>query len=99
MLANMQAITMNWPSPITLEVVEDNEKEVTVLLQSSQDSWSTTDINIQPDMDVYPELGFPISSERTSQILAVSMQGLFESFFMGNQSPLERIDEQTGEAM
>lgn len=98
-LANMQAITMNWPSPITLEVVEDNEKEVTVLLQSSQDSWSTTDTNIQPDMDVYPELGFPISPERTSQILAVSMQGLFESFFMGNQSPLERIDEQTGEAM
>ena len=98
-LANMQAITMNWPSPITLDVIENNEKEVTVLLQSSQDSWSTTDTNIQPDIDVYPELGFPISSERTSQILAVSMQGLFESFFMGKQSPLERVDEQTGEAM
>jgi ABC-2 type transport system permease protein len=98
-MATLQAVTLNWPSPIAVDDTASADREITVLLQSSPGSWTTSDTNIQPDTDLYPELGFPLSAERKPYILAVSVQGVFESFFKGKQSPLEEIDEITGEAL
>ena len=98
-MATLQAVTLNWPSPIAVDESASADRVVTVLLQSSPESWTTSDTNIQPDTDLYPDLGFPLGAERKPYVLAVSVQGVFESFFKEKQSPLEEIDEVTGEAL
>jgi ABC-2 type transport system permease protein len=58
-------------------------------LQSTAESWTSPDTNIQPDLDLYPELGFPAGESRGTQPLAVSVIGSFSSFFAGKESPLD----------
>jgi len=87
-VSNLSALTMNWVSPITVNEEKNAGRQVTILLQSTAGSWTQTDTNIQPDFDLYPDLGFPVGSERKAYSLAVSVQGVFESAFKGKPSPL-----------
>ncbi len=87
-LANLPAVTMNWVSPLTINEEKNAGRDVTTLLQSSPASWLRTETDIQPDMQAYPELGFPIEGEQKSYPLSVSVQGVFESYFKGKASPL-----------
>lgn len=91
-LANLPAVTMNWASPVTVDEEKMAGRQVTTLLKSSPNAWLRTDINVQPDLENYPELGFPIEGEQTSYPLAVSVQGEFESYFADKPSPLEQAD-------
>jgi len=88
-LASLPAVTLSWTSPISVDVQNSADRQVTVLLRSSPGSWLTTNTNIQPDLKTYPERGFPIEGEQKSQILAVAVQGTFQSYFKGKASPLE----------
>ncbi|MEM7347150.1 MAG: Gldg family protein, partial [Chloroflexota bacterium] len=88
-LASLPAITVNWASPITVDDAKNSGRQVSTLLRSSPGSWLRTDLNIQPDPALYPELGFPVEGTPTSYPLAVSVQGVFESAFKGQPSPLE----------
>jgi len=87
-VSNLTAVTLNWTSPITINEQLNAEREVTRLLQSSPASWTQADTNIQPDFDLYPNLGFPVGGEQQAYTLAVSVQGSFESAFKGQPSPL-----------
>ncbi|GIK40691.1 MAG: hypothetical protein BroJett011_45240 [Chloroflexota bacterium] len=87
-LANLPAVTLNWASPVVVDEQKNTGRTVTTLLKSSAGSWLRTDTNIQPDMNSYPELGFPVEGEQKSYPLAVSVQGVFESYFKGKPSPL-----------
>ena len=42
-------------------------------------------------------LGFPIGSDRKQHTIAVSVVGEFSSYYADKQSPLEKIDDNTGE--
>ncbi len=86
-VANLPALTLNWASPITVDEEKNAGREVTELLQSSPQSWTRTDTNIQPDFSAYPQLGFPRGSEQGPYTLAVSVQGAFESAFKDKPSP------------
>jgi len=99
-VSNLPAVTLNWVSPITIDETKNAEREVTVLLRSSPDSWTQDNTNIQPDFDLYPDLGFPIGDEKKSYPLAVSVQGTFESYFKDKPSPFgaEAFSEDTAEA-
>ncbi len=94
-LSNLPAVTLNWVSPITLDESKNAGRQVTTLLRSSPASWLRTDTNIQPDMQRYPEVGFPVEGEQGSRVLAVAIQGSFESYFKGKPSPLEATNVQT----
>ncbi|MFN8455826.1 MAG: Gldg family protein [Anaerolineae bacterium] len=87
-LANLPAVTMNWASPVVVDEAKNAKRTVTTLLKSSPASWLRTDTNIQPDMQTYPQFGFPVEGEQKSYPLAVSVQGEFESYFKGKESPL-----------
>ncbi len=87
-VSNLSAVTLNWVSPITIDEEENAERQVTALLQSTRSSWTQADTNIQPNFDLYPDLGFAVGEERQSHTLAVSVQGSFESAFKGQRSPL-----------
>ena len=88
MIANLPAVTLNWTSPVRVDETANAEREVTTLLQSTAESWTSNSTNIQPDSEQYPEFGFPLGEERGTQPLAVSIIGSFSSFFAGKESPL-----------
>lgn len=92
-LANLPAVTLNWASPVAVDPDKNAQRTVTTLLKSSRGSWLRTDTNIQPDLQTYPELGFPVEGEQASHPLAVSVQGVFESYFKGKPSPLQAPEE------
>ena len=87
-VSNLSAVTMNWASPVIIDEEKNAGREATILLQSTAGSWTQADTNIQPDFDLYPDLGFPAGSETRSYPMAVSVQGVFESVFKGKPSPL-----------
>jgi ABC-2 type transport system permease protein len=97
-VSNLPAVTLNWASPIIVDEEKNASRQVTKLLQSSPQSWTRTDTNIQPDFNAHPELGFPVSSEQERHTLAVSMQGSFESFFKDKPSPFAEEESAEGES-
>jgi ABC-2 type transport system permease protein len=87
-VSGLAELTLNWASPVQLDATKNAQREVTTLLQSSKDSWTTTDTNIQPNLEQYPQLGFAVPEVKKSYPLAVAVQGSFESYFKGKTSPL-----------
>ena len=85
--ANLPALSMNWASPVELDKDKNADRNTTELMWSSDQSWLTEDLNIQPDFDTYPEFGFAIGDNPTSYPLAVSIEGTFESYFKGKSAP------------
>ncbi len=87
-LGSLPAVTMNWVSPLEVDETKNAERNVTVLLESSpQSTLSGPNPNVNPNMDL-PDLGFTLQGERQSYPLAVSVQGVFESYFKDKPSPL-----------
>ncbi|GAB4529816.1 MAG: hypothetical protein Kow0063_07270 [Anaerolineae bacterium] len=95
-VTGLPAVTMHWASPIVVDPEKNAERNVVTLLRSSPSSWLRTNTDIQPDLEAYPELGFPIEGEQGAHPLAVSVQGVFDSYFKGKPSPFE-AEAETGE--
>lgn len=95
-VGNLPAVTMSWTSPVVLDEAKNAQRETSVLLRSSNSAWLTTNTNIQPDFDLYPEYGFAPESERQRYPLAVSVQGQFESYFADRPSPFDAADVEAG---
>jgi ABC-2 type transport system permease protein len=89
-VSTLPAVTLNWASPIAVDPAKNAAREVATLLTSSAGSWVAGDYNIQPDLDLYPEIGFPTVAETRPYTLAVTAMGVFESYFKGRPSPLEQ---------
>jgi ABC-2 type transport system permease protein len=83
-------VTMDFVSPITIDDAKNANRKVTVLLKSSARSWLRTSPDIQPNFQLYPDTGFLIEGDRTSYPLAVSVQGVFDSYFKGKPSPFQQ---------
>jgi ABC-2 type transport system permease protein len=88
MLAGLPAVTLNWASPVVVDETKNADREVTTLLSSSPASWLRTDTSVEPNLELYPELGFPIEGQQQSHPLAVSVQGVFDSYFKEKEVPL-----------
>jgi ABC-2 type transport system permease protein len=86
-VSNLPAVTLNWASPVVLDEEKNASRQVKELLHSSPESWTRTEVNIQPDFNTYPDLGFPVGSDRERHTLAASIQGSFESYFADKPSP------------
>jgi ABC-2 type transport system permease protein len=88
-VANLPAVTLQWASPVYVDEAKHADLEVDRLLRSSPDSWLRSSPDATPDLQTYPELGFPIEGERAVRTLAVSVRGSFESYFKDRPSPFE----------
>ncbi|WP_446008376.1 Gldg family protein [Candidatus Electrothrix sp.] len=95
--SGLQQITMNWPSPITIDPEKNKDRKVIRLLESSEESWLSSSTNIQPDFQTYEELGFAVEGEQEQHLLAAVIEGGFTSYFTGKPSPLLQKEEQTEE--
>jgi ABC-2 type transport system permease protein len=88
-VANLSAVTLQWASPLTVDPDKNQDREVVTLLESTDESWLRTSTDIQPNLELYPQLGFPIEGEQAARPLAVSLQGSFESYFKDRPSPFQ----------
>lgn len=84
----LQQLTLNWASPITVDAAKGAGLTVTELLKSSKESLLSRDTQLVPDQRSNPPLGFHTEGERGARVLAVSLQGRFNSFYKGKSSPL-----------
>ncbi len=91
-VSNLPAATMHWVSPLTVDEGKNAGREVTVLLQSTEASWLHSEVDVQPNPELYPQYGFPLEGEQQSWPLAVSIRGSFESFFKDRASPFEATE-------
>jgi ABC-2 type transport system permease protein len=97
-VANLPALTLQWASPLQVDEETDAGRQVEVLIESSRLSWLRSDPNVNPDMQQWPEYGFPIEGEQAAQPLAVSVRGSFESYYVDQPSPFEAAQEAAQEA-
>jgi ABC-2 type transport system permease protein len=88
-VAGLPAVTVNWASPVVVDAEKNAERTVVTLLRSGPGAWLRNNSDIQPKLEQYPELGFPVEGEQGSHALAVSVQGVFESYFKNKPSPFE----------
>ena len=90
--AGLNQVTMAWPSPITL--TENEARANTVLLQSTEQSWVSENTDVLPRLDADGQALWSPETDRGAQVLAVSSQGRFESYFADRASPLAIDDAQ-----
>jgi len=86
--ATLGQVNLNWASPITVDTEKNQGRDVTRLLRSSPQSWVSADLNIMPDYRTWPDTGFEPGADRSARLLAVAVEGRFDSFFKGKDSPL-----------
>jgi ABC-2 type transport system permease protein len=86
-VANLPSVTMNWVSPLTIDLQKVEGLAHTALLSSSPGSWLFTGTDIQPDFDRFPSQGFAVGEEKASRTLAVGLKGSLPSFFKGKPDP------------
>jgi ABC-2 type transport system permease protein len=94
-VSNLPPVTMHWASPLIVDEEEESGREVEVLLSSSEDSWVSSETNVQPDTQLYPEYGFPIEGEQKARPLAVSIRGSFDSYYADKASPFANSETLT----
>lgn len=72
---------MHWATQVTaVTKIGNDEHRVESLLSSSSDAWLSSSIEIQPDLDKYPQVGFPATTgTKSKRVLAVAVTGGFTS--------------------
>ena len=88
LLTGIDQLSMTWASPLVVDASKNSQRQVTRLLESSQGSWLSDSLTIQPDFDRYGETGFAQGRETGRQLLGVMVEGKFNSWFKGKISPL-----------
>ena len=82
--SNIPSITMHWASPL-YQVSTKSNVEIESFIASSQESWLRESIDVRPDMENYPEIGFQIEGEQMSRDIAMTINGQFNSYFTENE--------------
>ncbi|MEM7800795.1 MAG: Gldg family protein [Chloroflexota bacterium] len=96
-LSGLPALTLNWPSTVEFNETVNEGRQVDVLVNSSPESWLRTDTNILPDLESFPDVGFPIGQSRQSYPLGISIQGSFNSYFSDREIPVNEAAAATAE--
>ena len=89
--AGLNQVTLTWASPITLDEEKRQGRQVIRLLESSDQAWTSDSLDIQPDFARYPQWGFEQGEEQRPQLLAVAVEGRFDSYFKDKSSPLAEV--------
>jgi len=85
---SLHQLTLNWASPIRVDAGKAKALHVTELLHSSASSRTSNDLNLIPDPRAKPPLGFKLEGEAEPRLLAVALEGRFDSAYQGKASPL-----------
>lgn len=93
MTTGVPQVTVNWASPVVVDEQKNAARRVETILQSSASAWTSDSTRVIPDYAGFGPLGFEPAQERARYTLGVAVEGGFESFFSGGESPLVAADE------
>ncbi len=88
LITGIDQLSMTWASPIGIDQEKNKGRQVVRLLESSKGAWLSDSITIQPDFDRFGQAGFAQGESAGRQLLAVLVEGAFDSAFKGKTSPL-----------
>lgn len=88
LISGIDQLSLTWASPIVINAENNKARQVVRLLESSQGSWLSDSIDIQPNFGRYGEAGFAQGKAEGRQLLALMVEGEFDSWFKGKTSPL-----------
>ncbi|MEQ8859499.1 MAG: Gldg family protein [Pseudomonadales bacterium] len=91
--AALPQVTVAWASPLEVAVAQGTARQVTTLLESSPESWISTDPDVMPRITEAGLSGFEPQGERAARALGVLLEGRFESAFASRSSPLLDVAE------
>ena len=91
--SSLPQITMSWASPIDVDAESLTERRLTTLLASSPGSWVSDATDVMPKFDEQGLSAFVPSGDIGSRTLGILLEGRFDSFFAGKDSPLLAADE------
>jgi ABC-2 type transport system permease protein len=91
--AGLSQVLFNWAAPVQVDDGVRQAKKVTWLLKSSPAAWTADGTGIVPDFNLYGRLGFARGDDAGEKLLAVAVQGRFDSWFKGKPSPLLNGDD------
>ncbi len=89
-VAGLPQVTLNWPSPISIDKEKNKDRSVQILLNSSPSAWLSGSKNVAPNYQLDSRFGVLPEGKRDAYPLAVMSQGVFESFFKDKDSPLAK---------
>ena len=99
---NLDQLTFAWGSPLSVDAELNAEREISEILRSSPQSWTDTFPELMPKVsqDASGSSPYIPGADVESKLLAVSLEGIFKSFF--EESPLvvearERAAEEAAE--
>ena len=87
--SSLEAVTLNWASPLTVDGALAAGRQVDVLLRSTVEAWTVEQPSAQPDFDSFPNTGFAAGDDRQEWPLAVTVTGRFDSAFAASGPPGE----------
>lgn len=87
--SSLEAVTLNWASPLTVDGALAAGRQVDVLLRSTVEAWTIEQPSAQPDFDSFPNTGFAAGDDRQEWPLAVTVTGRFDSAFAASGPPGE----------
>ena len=61
---------MCWASPISVDAEKNKLRQVVTLLKSTASSWLRTSADVQPYLQKYPNVGFPVEGDKAARPLA-----------------------------
>lgn len=91
--ANLPQATLAWASPIVLDADKQKSRKVIELLNSSTQSWLSSSTTIMPQVTEKGVAAYRPEGEQKSHLLGVIVQGRFDSFFAGKESPLLKAND------
>jgi ABC-2 type transport system permease protein len=86
--SDLDHLTMAWASPISIDQAKNSQRQVIELLHSSDQSWTSSSLNIMPQIGPDGQSRYTPEGKRGSQLLGAVVQGRFDSYFAGKDSPL-----------
>jgi len=96
--ADLPQVSVAWASPINLDETASQQRRLTTLLRSSQQSWLSDARDVTPGLAAEEIEAMAPSGEQGSHVLGVLSEGRFDSYFAGKSSPLLAAGEAPAEA-
>ncbi|MHC8441714.1 MAG: Gldg family protein [Candidatus Eutrophobiaceae bacterium] len=93
---DLPRLLIPWAAPIQVE--ENTGRDITVLLQSSENSWLGESGNVTPRIKSDGSSGFTPAAERSRHVIGVISSGRFDSWFVDKPNPLLENNEPEQEA-
>ena len=94
--AETAQLTMAWASPIDVDAEANATRTVTTLITSSPGSWRSTSTDIMPNLGASGDVVYLPEGEQQANVLAVLVEGRFESFFDESPLGMDELDELEG---